>query len=192
MPLIKSASKDAIGPNITAEENAGKPRKQAIAIALDTQRRARRRLAVGGIPDVSQGNWWNHQQSDPVIPHGLVPSATAGRADAHDVSVPSGAYVLPADVVSALGEGNTAAGNAYLDRYFAQATGGAKFAAGGRTGDPLVPVKLSGGEYVVNPQAAAAVGKGSLRHGHDTLDAFVKHVRSKHVKTLSKLPGPVK
>jgi hypothetical protein len=40
MPLIKSPSKDAVGPNIKAEEAAGKPRKQAIAIALDVQRRA--------------------------------------------------------------------------------------------------------------------------------------------------------
>jgi hypothetical protein len=40
MPLIKSPSKKAIGKNIAAEMDAGKPRKQAIAIALDVQRRA--------------------------------------------------------------------------------------------------------------------------------------------------------
>lgn len=40
MPLIKSSSKKAVGENIKAEESAGKPRKQAIAIALDVQRRA--------------------------------------------------------------------------------------------------------------------------------------------------------
>lgn len=41
MPLKKSASKKAVGQNIKAEMKAGKPRKQAIAIALDTQRRVR-------------------------------------------------------------------------------------------------------------------------------------------------------
>lgn len=41
MPLKKSASKKAVGQNIKTEMKSGKPRKQAIAIALDTQRRAR-------------------------------------------------------------------------------------------------------------------------------------------------------
>jgi hypothetical protein len=40
MPLIKSPSKDAVGKNIKAEEAAGRPHKQAVAIALDVQRRA--------------------------------------------------------------------------------------------------------------------------------------------------------
>jgi hypothetical protein len=40
MPLVKSKSNKAIGTNIKREEAAGKPRKQAIAIALDVQRRA--------------------------------------------------------------------------------------------------------------------------------------------------------
>lgn len=40
MPLIKSPSRKAIGKNIKTEEAAGKPKKQAIAIALDTARRA--------------------------------------------------------------------------------------------------------------------------------------------------------
>lgn len=40
MPLIKSSSKEALGKNIKAERSAGKPRAQAIAIALDVARRA--------------------------------------------------------------------------------------------------------------------------------------------------------
>ena len=38
MPLIKSSSKKAVGKNIAKEISAGKPRKQAIAIALSEQR----------------------------------------------------------------------------------------------------------------------------------------------------------
>lgn len=41
MPLIKSKSKKAVGENITREESAGKPKKQAEAIALNTQRKAK-------------------------------------------------------------------------------------------------------------------------------------------------------
>lgn len=40
MPLIKSKSKKAIGENIKSEEAAGKPKKQAIAIALDVSRKS--------------------------------------------------------------------------------------------------------------------------------------------------------
>ncbi len=41
MPLTKSSSKKAVGQNIKAERKAGAPLKQAVAIALSTQRRAR-------------------------------------------------------------------------------------------------------------------------------------------------------
>ena len=41
MPLIKSASKKAVGKNIAAEMHAGKPKKRAIAIAMSTQRKAK-------------------------------------------------------------------------------------------------------------------------------------------------------
>lgn len=40
MPLDKSGSKKSVGANVKTELKAGKPRDQAIAIALDTQRRA--------------------------------------------------------------------------------------------------------------------------------------------------------
>ena len=40
MPLIKSRSKKAVKTNIETEMNAGKPQKQAVAIALETARRS--------------------------------------------------------------------------------------------------------------------------------------------------------
>lgn len=40
MPLIKSGSKKAVSENIKREMAAGKPQKQAVAIALDVQRRS--------------------------------------------------------------------------------------------------------------------------------------------------------
>jgi hypothetical protein len=42
MPLIKSASKKAVGSNIKTEMAAGKPQRQAVAIALNTQRQAQK------------------------------------------------------------------------------------------------------------------------------------------------------
>ena len=43
MPLIKSAKKEAVGKNIKTEMKAGRPQKQAVAIALETQRRAKKK-----------------------------------------------------------------------------------------------------------------------------------------------------
>ena len=43
MPLKKSASKKAVSENIKTEMGAGKPQKQAVAIALEVQRRAKKK-----------------------------------------------------------------------------------------------------------------------------------------------------
>jgi hypothetical protein len=43
MPLIKSTSKKAVGKNIRTEMAAGKPQKQAVAIALSVQRDAEKK-----------------------------------------------------------------------------------------------------------------------------------------------------
>ena len=43
MPLNKSASKKAVSANVKAEMDAGKTQKQAVAIALDVQRRAKKK-----------------------------------------------------------------------------------------------------------------------------------------------------
>ena len=40
MPLVKSASKETFRKNVKAEIAAGKPEKQAVAIAYSTQRAA--------------------------------------------------------------------------------------------------------------------------------------------------------
>jgi hypothetical protein len=42
MPLTKSKSKAAFKKNVKAEIKAGKPRKQAVAIAYSVKRRSRR------------------------------------------------------------------------------------------------------------------------------------------------------
>lgn len=42
MPLVKSPSKKAVSENIRREVKAGKPQRQAIAIALSTQRQVKK------------------------------------------------------------------------------------------------------------------------------------------------------
>ncbi|CAB4131854.1 hypothetical protein UFOVP125_64 [uncultured Caudovirales phage] len=48
MPLIKSKSDKAFKSNIKAEVKAGKPVKQAVAIAYSTKRAAPKKMATGG------------------------------------------------------------------------------------------------------------------------------------------------
>jgi len=114
---------------------------------------------------------------------GAVAGKTGGRADALDVSVPAGSYVIPADVVAALGEGNSAAGLAKLGKQFP-----ARRANGGRAG--AVPIKISDGEFVVSPDAIRALGGGDETYGHEILDAFVLNTRKAHIEHLNNLPGP--
>lgn len=53
MPLKKSASKKAFGENVAAEMRAGKPQRQALAIAYSVKREAEsrgRKASVKGRP----------------------------------------------------------------------------------------------------------------------------------------------
>jgi hypothetical protein len=52
MPLIKSKSPEAFKKNIKAEIKAGKPVKQAVAIAYSTKRSAPKKMCGGG-----KSNW---------------------------------------------------------------------------------------------------------------------------------------
>src|ERR1700680_1542714 len=82
MPLEKSGSRQAVSNNIRAELGAGKPRAQAIAIALNTARRYARKafggrvgMALGGQPPVMQSGFGLQSQSPPAGPGSMLPPA---------------------------------------------------------------------------------------------------------------------
>jgi len=132
---------------------------------------------------------------------GAIRSAVAGRTDHHPMEVPSGSYVIPADIVSSLGEGNTESGFKVLEHMFPHSasleTAGKPGAAtdrraeGGMVGEngAPVPIMAAGGEYVISPSDIQARW-GDLEHGHAFLDHFVKTQRKNLIKTLKGLPGP--
>jgi len=132
-------------------------------------------------------------------PHvGPLLSAVAGRTDHLPIDVMAGSYVLPADVVSGLGEGNTISGMQVIHHMFGSNQtpygGRMQFAKGGAAEQPgeNVPIVAAGGEVVLSPDQVRQIGGGDLDRGHAILDAFVKHTRRKTIKTLKKLPGPAK
>ena len=144
-----------------------------------------------------------------VKPHvGPIHSPVAGRTDHLPMHVKSGSYVIPADIISAMGEGNTMAGFKNAKMLFGgqvykssgpDVTAGSPYgaelpkAAGGPATDgELVPIIAAGGEYVIGPENVMVIGGGDLDHGHKILDSFVKKMRAKTISTLKKLPGPKK
>ena len=138
------------------------PTDQAMKIAYDLKRAKR---AMGG-----------------GVHTGPIHSAVGGRTDHLAMNVPSGAYVIPADIVSGLGEGNTMTGQKILQRMFPEAA-----ARGGKA----VPIMAAGGEHVISPDAIVRK-YGNLDRGHKVLDQWVVGQRKKLVKTLKKLPGPAR
>src|SRR5262249_16117109 len=105
---------------------------------------------------------------------GPIHSHVAGRTDHLSMSVPSGSYVIPADIVSGLGEGNTQAGLKVLERMFPASPGDEK-------AEP-VPIMAAGGEMVLSPKQVASIGGGDTDRGHEILDKFVLRMRKKLIK----------
>lgn len=170
------------------------------------------RKAFGG--SASSENWLAHSalRNMQQVHSGPINSAIAGRTDHIPLNVASGSYVVPADIVSGLGQGNTASGHQIINKMFhsgpydgalGRAPRAAKlgtprlnlspkaptmnFAAGG-----AVPIMAAGGEHVLTPAQVAALGGGDVKHGHEILDAWVKHERNKINKEQKKLPPPAK
>jgi 8-oxo-dGTP pyrophosphatase MutT (NUDIX family) len=138
MPLKQGFSQATIRSNIEEMIHSGHPRDQAIAAALDTARKARDSGGSATTPKSKLGFF-----SGPIHSH------VAGRTDHLPITVESGSYVLPADIVSAGGEGSTMAGFKTLRRLF----GGASYGQG------VNPYGQSKGPYGEPTQGRAVGGK---------------------------------
>ena len=209
MPLVQGSGREAVSENIRREMAAGKKQSQAVAIALNTARRSshafggipssppwatrmemtqglkapRTKLDFGGIPAPP---WYAREEGREDIQagsgggsYGLVGSGVAGRTDRHNVDVPAGTYVLPADVVAGVGEDNTLAGAGFIHKMLSTGPGGIPLPRMGGRGvgiprppepyrvpsEPAmadggvkhgkVPVVIAGGEFLIDPDTIA-------------------------------------
>lgn len=190
MPLKRGKSQEVVSKNISEMIRAGHPQKQAIAAALSMARKA-----VGGSLAPSAPS-----QDESKMHTGPIHSSVAGRTDHLKMNVPSGSYVIPADIISAMGEGNTMAGFKIAEKVFSfsgtpygasQSPYSAEMPRKANGGSVEgVPIIAAGGEYVIHPDDVANIGDGDLDKGHQHLDEFVKKMRARTVATLKKLPGP--
>lgn len=145
---------------------------------------------------------------------GSIVSTVPGRTDLHPTHVPSGSYVIPADIVSGHGQGNSLSGMNSIHKLFrmgggnpssipgaATSTKPVKFDRGGadrHVGKP-VPVKLAGGEVVVPPENVLETMRRitknpslTLEKAQKAMDAWVLKHRKKLIGTLKRLPPPAK
>ena len=203
MPLTKGSSQKTISHNIEEMEAHGHPHDQSVAAAISIAKKISR--AEGGhIPKMHTSHMGHTKKIHLHV--GPIHSSVAGRTDHLPMHVPSGSYVIPADVVSGEGQGNTIAGFKIMRRIFSGTPyGGGNMPYGGATtpyGEPLpgrarggevdngVPIVAAGGEYVVAPHEVVTAGNGDMEKGHRALDGFVVRKRAEIVKTMQKLPGP--
>jgi len=176
--------------------------------------------ALGGIESATQmGDMAGRTRMmasgiDRIHPAGLVMSPIGGRSDHIPMGLGSNSYVIPADVVSGIGQGNTLAGGHAFDAMLHGGPYGMKlpipkisgtlpkpnamprvvaphhFTRGGRT-NGSVPTIVAGGERIVSPEEVARLSGGDYKKGHEMLDRWVVEARKHIIDRTKKLPGPV-
>jgi|GEM_PF-489495 hypothetical protein len=150
---------------------------------------------------------------------GFIHSPVPGRTDALPITVKGGSYILPADHVAAIGQGNSLAGADIVNHMFGLGpAGGSPLGKGIGAGlhpiRPTIPhlwhmavrkdggasptkIIAAGGEVAIPPaNVVAGVRKMTgnphvtLDQAHKILDAWVINTRKKHIKTLKGLKPP--
>lgn len=220
MPLKSGNSRETIASNIhELTHNGSRPRShdQIVAIALSNADHHPR--AMGGIADAgfaaggftpASPMWEAHQAArnlsrDTYHASGLFHGDTAGRTDRLPRSVPVNSFVMPADVVSGLGQGSTLAGAKIMDGILSSGPFGTKLrghhADGGNADEGVSHVMVASGEYLVGRDKVEALGnrmrrakkskkRTDLEAGHEALRGLVEKVRGAQKKFLSNAPKP--
>lgn len=150
---------------------------------------------------------------DQFHPGGLIDSGVPGRTDRLPLAVAADSHVIPADVVSGMGQGNTLAGANILNMALRMGPYGTPLGqhASGHTiprpppamgstyqqpraagGETHTPILAAGGEFIVPKWKVAELGNGDLRKGHAALDKMIANVRTHTIKFLRNAPAPKK
>jgi hypothetical protein len=171
-----------------------------------------------GLSSSEASPWWEHREASADVGggSGFLHGTTGGRADMVNAAPLGGSYVIPADVISGLGEGNSLAGARIFDRATSTAPYGTPLPRGSHGRGPpapppiynphmdnqlyarggeatgRTPIRVADGEFILSPDRVRAIGGGDLKKGHRILDRWVVQQRAKIVNKMKSLPGPVK
>ena len=164
--------------------------------------------------------WWTRSEarSADAPMSGYLHGATAGRADALKGTAASDSYILPAEEIAGLGEGNSLMGarviqsmlnsgphgipqerqragrglphppSAQEPREFQAKGGGVQH----HEGQPTTKVALSHGEYSMSPEEVMRfTGQKDRASAMRVMDLFTMELRKRHIKDLKGLKPPV-
>jgi hypothetical protein len=146
-------SGDARGSAATSKD---KGMKNGGAIALA------RRMAAGGVPETpfyARAGARSLQQS------GMIHSPVGGRTDALPANVKSGSYVLPADAISGIGQGNSIAGANAFNKLFKMGPYGAADPHPAAPGGMRAPVSPGAGLKMKMSTAGMMRGRKGFADG---------------------------
>lgn len=166
-------------------------------------------FANGGMTFGMESPYFMRQEENNHPGVGFLNSPVPGRTDRLPVAVAADSYVIPADVMSGLGQGNSLAGARILNEALKTGPWGTSIPnARGHSDAPKPPrppeydatgghvhkmqIMVAGGEYTVPPEVVTRLGGGDTKKGHRILDEMVRRVRAHTVKTIKKLPDPKK
>lgn len=165
--------------------------------------------AQGGMTFAQEVPWFERKIENSHEGSGFLNSLVGGRTDRLPVAVAADSYVMPADVVSGLGQGNSLAGARILNEALKIGPWGTDVTHSHVASNNIprppraemdkrgghahhMPIIVAGGEFIVPPDAVKRIGMGDMAKGHRLLDAMVKRIRHHTVKTIKTLPDPKK
>jgi hypothetical protein len=109
---------------------------------MSSARKYAKGKALGG-PNLDMESMVMKNASYGLRREGMINSSVPGRTDKLPMNVKSGSYVLPADIPSALGQGNSTAGGMILKKMFSSGPYGLPtMRNSGRSGAAMRPMKI--------------------------------------------------
>lgn len=128
--------------------------------------------------DGQEHNYIGYGEPEGYAAGGYVHGRNPGALDDVHMTIPVGSFVVDASTLSDIGDGNSLAGDATLDRILQHAASmpqkrrARKYADGG-----MINARVSSGEKVIPKEYVDAVGKGSNQKGATKLQKMVNKVR---------------
>jgi hypothetical protein len=108
----------------TAPEQQQTPQQQPAQQGQSFRRGGAPKRDMGGMSMSMDSPWWERAEARGADSSGLLHGTTPGQADAIKTAAPAGGFVVPAEVVAHLGQGNTLAGSRVMQAILDSGPGG--------------------------------------------------------------------